>query len=260
MPLRLFLVLFSFISVILGCGSIAIFVEDLVREQASFNQAQKYVQSHWEKIRLLDRKGGYCRIGVSFWPDNYIVRTESDASKSGLRRGDRLIRLNGDAGEEWQKHLPLIAKHRPNEQLTLTLLRSGTEVERKIRCEDGRPFSELWIAALQAASQQRWRQCANFSYELENLSRFSEFSLLRHHCSEADRVSSYQMPTESDARILFDARLQQLEEARYVPDGANKIREEVLEAIYWMERNHFRDLAAALREQLKKTSSPEKPK
>ena len=232
-------------------------LEDYFQERNVLREAENYVKVEWEQMQALFPNSVSCRIPAFFWPDNTIVRVEPGAAKLDLRPGDRLIMIDGTPDDDWQGVLPMVIEHRPNEELNLTLIRDGIKLERKVKCLDGEFLRSKWTAALDAAHEGRWHECAMVSEELDRppLTSFSGITLLRYHCSQADRVISYHIVSETDAKLLYQARTRQLEEAKYIPGGTEKIKGKVLEAIEWLERNNFRSIANALEKALKEHTS-----
>lgn len=200
------------------------------------------------------------RIDALGWADGTVVRLGPNAAKAGVRLGDRIVAVNGERHNDRQGLLGAIVKNRPDEQILLTLLRDGVEIERKVDCMDGRPVADKGITMLEAASQGRWRDCVTLSYELERppLNPSYSVALIRHACNDAERFAANRRPTGSDARLLYETRRRQIEEANYVPEGIARVRGEVLGSISWLEQNGFRNFSADLRELLEKASSPER--
>ncbi|MBI4527172.1 MAG: PDZ domain-containing protein [Deltaproteobacteria bacterium] len=212
------------------------------------------------QLRKLFPEKPFCRIGASLWPDGTVVRVEQHAGKDGLRLGDRIVAVTGQRSGDMLDLVAAITKNGPDDELVLTLVRDGAEVEHKIRCTDGRPARDKLIAMLEAASGARWRDCVTRSYELERppLNLNYVVSMMRALCNDADRVRANRQPTISDATLFYEGRGRQLEEAKYVQDGMVKIRGEVLSTISWLEQNKFQNFSIDLRQQLERGSSPER--
>ncbi len=242
-----------------GFGSPAmVLLEDYYYDRVSLEEAEKYVKAQVEQADSAPAAEVSCSIPVFVWPDNTIVRVEPSAAKLDVRPGDRILMLDGEQNDNWQGLLPLVGNHHPDEELNLVLVRNGAKLDRKVRCLNGQAIRDAWLAALGAASEAQWHECAVLSDELDRppLNRFSGIVLLHYYCSEANRILSNHIPTETDAALLYGARMRQLQEAKYVPGGMEKIKPEVLNSVDWLERNRFRPFAAALAEELEKRISP----
>lgn len=234
-----------------------VLLEEYYYDRVSLAEAEKYVNAELELLGPALPNEVSCMIPAFVWPDQTIVRVEPSAAKLDVRPGDRILMLDGEQDDNWQGILPMVSNHHPNEELNLILARNGEKLERKVRCMNGQPLRDAWIAALGAASKARWRECTQLSDELDRppLNRFSGIVLLHYHCNEANRILSSHIPTEADAALVFGARVRQLQEAKYVPGGLDKIKGDVSQAIYWLERNNFRPFATALTEELEKRTS-----
>ncbi len=242
----------------LGCASPPMVVlEDYYYDRVLLDEAKTYVKAELDQAGPILGNESSCRIPAFAWPDRTIVRVEPSLAKLDVRPGDRIVMLDGKQDNNWQSSLLLITNHRPNEELDLRVVRDGVELQRKVKCVDGQPLRDAWIAALGAASKGRWDQCTGLSDELDKppLSQFSGIVLLHYYCQQADRISSHYIATEADATVLYGARMLQLQEAKYVPGGLEKIKGDVSEAIHWFERNNFRPFATSLTEELEKRTS-----
>lgn len=212
-----------------------------------------------EQGRALVPDRPYCRLGTVLWPDGTVVRVEQTAANYDVRPGDRIVAVTGKRLSGSLALLSAIFAHRPDDQVVLVLVRDGAELERKVNCGDGSPVRDKQFAMLAAASQGQWSECITLSYELERLpsSPASVNAIVRHLCNESDRAASGRQNSISDARLYYEARKRQIEEAQYVSGGLEKIRGDVLATISDLERSKFSNFANDLRDQLATVGGPQ---
>jgi membrane-associated protease RseP (regulator of RpoE activity) len=181
---------------------------------------------------------------------------EPSAVRAGIRAGDRIVAVNGERHDDGAGISTAIVKNSPDDQVLLTLIRNGVEIEQKVRCMDGRPIADKLVAMFRSAAEARWRDCIAASYELERPPLMTNYSVpfMRHSCNQAERLAARRPPTNADASLLYEARRREIEEANYVPGAMGKVRGEVLTTISWLEQNKFSNFATDLRGLLDKAS------
>ena len=77
------------------------------------------------------------RTAISYGVDQYgcyiyQVNADSNAAYAGLRAGDRIISIDGEAIDDGDEVVEIISNHKANDQITMVIERNGQEIEMNI--------------------------------------------------------------------------------------------------------------------------------
>lgn len=77
------------------------------------------------------------RTAISYGVDQYgcyiyQVNADSNAAYAGLRAGDRIISIDGEAIDDGDEVVEIISNHKANDQITMVIERNGREIEMDI--------------------------------------------------------------------------------------------------------------------------------
>ena len=210
-------------------------------------QVQQYFAKSLNSVRTTAPAGPFCRVGFIPTPDNYVRYVEPKARAAGLQVGDRILAVEGTPCSTLAEDQQAIREHAPEERITLTVNRGGSNRNIVVTCHDGQVHQRLLEKIYQAGATGKWSDCLAGITEFEQLSGPAAWvASQRLQCNRAQRASDNRRPTYQDAALVYEARKRALEELHVVPNGVQQIKGDVLLVISWLRDNGFTSLSKDL--------------
>jgi hypothetical protein len=215
---------------------------------------KRYMKGHLEtmseSLERLDNGEAVCGIGVQDAWNRTVVRVSEAGAANGLRSGDEIMSVNDEQTEnEPGSYEKLVRKFSAEDQLRLTVMRSGAAVELNASCMDGSEKFGLQAEMLRFAAKGKWKQCIATSHNIDTLDgRKSLFTATyRNTCIEANRCGwRCKNPTLVDAKSLYEVNVTELEAVTMGNVDIVGVKTSVQNGIKWLEETGYADLAADL--------------
>jgi len=215
---------------------------------------KRYMKGHLEtmseSLERLDNGEAVCGIGVQDAWNRTIVNVSDAGAANNLQPGDEIMTVNGeDTVDEPGSFQKLVRKFSSNDQLTLTVMRSGEAIDLKTSCIDGSEKFGLQAEMLRFAAKGKWKKCVATSKNIDALDgRKSLFTATyRNTCIEANRCGwRCKNPTLVDARSLYEVNVTELEAVTLGNVKIGGVKTSVQNGIKWLEEAGYADLATDL--------------
>src|SRR5215468_6723906 len=194
-----------------------------------------------------------CEIGYLTGRELTVLATSEWIERAGLRRGDRIVSIDGVPASQLQGQARPSARIPPGAPFSATVSRGGREINLTLVCAV-RP--EVWLSARrtqEAAAQGDWEACQAAALDYIFSVGFMESLALEFH----GRCGFHKAMMRGDrfnldlARDLYDWQVFRIREKSYEPGGLDEIRESVLSAAAILRREGFREYADELENQLR---------
>ena len=203
-----------------------------------------------ESLERLDNGEAVCGIGVQDAWNRTVVNISEAGTANGLQPGDEIMSVNDERTEDepgsFQK---LVRKFSADDQLTLTVMRSGETIDLYAKCIDGSEKFGLQAEMLRFAAKGKWKQCVATSHNIDTLDgRKSLFTATyRNTCIEANRCGwRCKNPTLVDAKSLYEVNVTELEAVTLGNVRIGGVKTSVQNGIKWLEDAGYADLATDL--------------
>jgi hypothetical protein len=215
---------------------------------------KRYMKGHLEtmseSLERLDNGEAVCGIGVQDAWNRTVVSISEAGTTNSLQPGDEIMSVNGeDTVDEPGSFQKLVRKFSSNDQLTLTVMRSGEAIDLKTTCIDGSQKFGLQAEMLRFAAKGKWKQCVATSENIDALDgRKSLFTATyRNTCIEANRCGwRCKNPTLVDAKSLYEVNVTELEAVTLANVKIGGVEASVQNGIKWLEEAGYADLATDL--------------
>ena len=194
-----------------------------------------------------------CEIGYLTGRDLTVLATSEWIERAGLRRGDRIVSIEGIPASQLGGQARPPARIPPGTPFNVTVARGGRELTLKLVCIV-RP--EVWMSARrtqEAAAMGDWEACQAAALDYIFSVGFMESLALEFH----GRCGFHKAMMRGDrfnldlARDLYDWQVFRIREKSYEPGGLDEIRESVLGTVAILRREGFREYADNLESELR---------
>lgn len=197
-------------------------------------------------LKSIDWSRPYCAIGFQE-RDSRVYFVSTNGLRAGLKPGDQLLSIEGtpfisspgfDAGYRL---------NRPGDTLAVKVLRNGEALLLFATCQDARPSYRAYMRIMEAIRSNDWRGCIDAVSESERLDGLSaNYAILRGSCAEAQRLKDRRVRTNAEAAYMYESLRREISEARYLPDGFDRLRASYLEALEIFKGSGFSIFASDL--------------
>jgi S1-C subfamily serine protease len=239
--------------------------------QADREVAQARENARWEQASAAKRLDAFlkdeptphaCQTFVEWSPRLYAITTGAHAQENGVRRGDRVKSINGNAVATLEDVIRILtgvpvgttAVNLVVERSLSTFTREGRDVPLRVQCRSDKARWEAKKKALEAMKDGRWNDCFLGMREVIQewgVGRTADIEI-RGQCAYYDARLKGRPIGPDDALSLYDWRHTQILESRYDPGALDQVRGEVLSSANilrgWNAKNLAEDLELQLKE------------
>ena len=182
-----------------------------------------------------------------------VVATSDWIERAGLRRGDRILTMDGVSVANLQEQARPPARVAPGAPFTVVVARGGREVSLTLTCM---PKPEVWLMARrtqEAAALGDWDTCQAAAVDYIRATGYIESLALEFHgrCGFHRAMLRGQPFNLDQARDLYEWQLFRIREKSYEPGGLDEIRDSVQGGVAILRREGFREHADLLEDQLR---------
>lgn len=221
---------------LVGCSS--------VQTNDQLAKARQGAERGYQNLSARSESQHFCILGIRVSADGKILYVGVNAKNAGLLPGDKILAVDGNPVMNWREAREKIAKHSPNESVTLMLLRDGNQIFMECPCVDISETASATADALREASEGNWLGC---SEKMEQMQRDYGPSPLAQKilldCYNYYLLSQQKGPDRILATAVVKLTLLNIEEASSSKAALEGIRNDVLGQAEWLKRNNFPELA-----------------
>src|SRR5215472_12051296 len=194
-----------------------------------------------------------CEVGYLTGRQLTVLATSEWIERAGLRRGDRIMSVEGTPASQLGNQPRPPARVPPGTPFKVGVSRGGHDLTLTLICI---PRPEVWISARraqEAAAAGDWDGCQAAALDYIFAVGYMESLALEFHgrCGFHKAMMRGERFNLDLARDLYDWQSFRVREKSYEPGGLDEIRESVLGAVAVLRREGFREYADSLEEQLR---------
>ncbi len=203
-------------------------------------------QSYMNNLKNSVYAASRCMLTPVFGSDQLTVAVSADRIFAAR---DTVIAVDGELVAENSKSAfrDLLIKHGPNEEISIKLRRSGTELTVKARCMDAKTFYDLVLEASYAASKNDAATCTDKMGQASRVHLLaSPGASLAFECAQ----QSGRLVKPADiARAYYDLRRLLILESAWSSDALSQIRGTILASVDTLQKYNAAFLGEDLKQQ-----------